>query len=98
MKKQRRWPDEVRIPDHSPSGNYGKRFGHQGKPEHAGLSGGAQGDEDGNQRSGADHFQGESAFRTHRDLSGKGTAAWEICRVPSGLEESLRAIAVRRKD
>ena len=42
MKKRRRSPDEIRISDHSPAGDYGKRPGHQGKPEHAGLPGGAE--------------------------------------------------------
>jgi len=38
---------EIRIPDYSTSGHHRKRFGDQGKPEHAGLPGCAGGDEDG---------------------------------------------------
>ena len=34
---------------------------HQGKPEHAGLPGCAEGDQDRDQASGADDFQGEGA-------------------------------------
>src|SRR5260370_20090321 len=96
MKKRRRWPDEIRIPDHSASGDHRKRFGHQGEPEHAGLSGGAQSDQDGDQGSGAKHFQGESALRAHGDVSGKRTAAREVCRLPSRQAEGLRKAAKRR--
>jgi len=53
MKKRRRWlgPNhyEIRIPDYSTSGHHRKRFGDQGKPEHAGLPGCAGGDEDGSE-------------------------------------------------
>src|SRR5437879_2475343 len=98
MKKPRRWPDEIRIPDHSASCDHRKRFGHQGEPEHAGLSGGAQGDEDRDQGSCAKHFQGESAFGAHGDVSGKRTAARKVCRLPSRLEEGLRKAAQRRED
>src|SRR5271166_3226371 len=98
MKKRRRWPDEIRIPDHSPSRDYREGPGHQGKPEHAGLPGGAQGDQDGNQAGGADDFQGESAFRTHGDVSGERAAARQVRGLPSGLEEGVRAVAGRGED
>ena len=48
MKKRRRWPDEVRIPDSSASGHHRKGSRHQGKPEHFGLPGSDGGDQDGN--------------------------------------------------
>lgn len=47
---------EIRIPDYSASGDYGKRIGDQGAPEHAGVPGCAQGYEDGNQASRANDF------------------------------------------
>src|SRR5690349_20953048 len=98
MKKRRRWPDEIRIPDHSPAGDYRKRFGHQGKSEHAGFSGGDEGDQDGNQGSRADDFQGEGAFGAYGDVSGERAAAREVRGLPSGLEEGVRAVALRRED
>src|SRR5580692_13060100 len=98
MKKRRRWPDEIRIPDSSASGDYRERSCHQGKPEHAGFSSGDGGDQDGNQGSGAGDFQSESAFRSDRHLSGKRTAAGKVCRLPSRLEEGVRAAEGWRED
>src|SRR5579862_6638346 len=98
MKKRRRWPDEKRIPDHSPSRDYREGPDDQGKSEHSGLPGGSEGDQDGNQGSGADDFQSEGAFRAHGHISGKRAAARKVCRLPSGLEESVRAIAQWRED
>ena len=83
MKKRRRWPDEIRLSDPSPSGDHGKGPGHQGKPEHAGLPGGAEGDQDRDQGSGAVDFQGEGAFGAHRKLSGERAAPRQVCRLPS---------------
>src|SRR5580765_645800 len=96
--KRRRWRNEIRISDYSPSSDYREGPGHQGKPEHAGLPGGTESDQDGNQASGTDDFQGESALRAHRHVCGKRAAAREVCRLPSGLEEGVRAVAVRRED
>src|SRR5579872_1598480 len=102
MKKRRRWrkPNqyEIRISNHSASGDYREGPGYQGKPEHAGLPGGAEGDQDGNQGSSADDFQSESAFSAYGDVSGKRAAARKVRRLPSGLEEGVRAVAVRRED
>src|SRR5271154_6338540 len=98
MKKRRRSPDEIGISDHSPSGDHGKRPGHQGKPEHAGLPGGAGRDQDRDPASGAVNFQGEGVVRAHRNLSGKRAPPGKVCRLPSRLEKSLRAVKVRRKN
>ena len=98
MKKRRRWPDEIRIPDHSPSGDHRKRFGDQGKPEHAGLPGGSGSDEDGSEAGGADDFQSQSAFRPHGDVSGKRAAAREVCRLSTRLEEGVCTAAGGRED
>src|SRR5579864_7898416 len=98
MKKRRRWRNEERIPDHSPSGDYRKGPSHQGKPEHAGIPGGSEGDQDGNQGSGAVDFQSESAFRAHGHVSGKRAASRKVRGLPSGLEEGLCAVALRRED
>src|SRR5271156_1994159 len=100
MKKRRRWHKnhEIRIPDYSPSRDHRKRFGDQGKPEHAGLPGFAAGDQDGSEASGADDFQGEGIVRAHRRISWKRAAAGEVCRLPSGLEKSIRTVAGRRED
>ena len=44
------------------------------------------------------HFQSESVFGAHGHVSGKRTAARKIRGLPSGLEESVRTVAVRRED
>src|SRR5215469_6394573 len=98
MKKRRRWRNEERIPDHSPSGDYRKGSRDQGEPEHAGVPGGSEGDQDGNQGSGADDFQGEGAFGAHRHLSWERAPARKVCGLPRGLEEGVRALAFRRED
>src|SRR5581483_2085522 len=69
-----------------------------GEPEHPGVPGSEQGDQDGNQASGADDFQGESSFHSHCELPRQGTAAGKVCRLPSRLEKSLRAVKGRRED
>src|SRR5580765_5668737 len=98
MKKRRRWRNEERIPDHSPSGDYRKGSRDQGEPEHTCVPGGSKGDQDGNQGSGAVDFQSESTFGAHGHVSRERTAAWEVCWLPSGLEEGLRSVAQRRED
>src|SRR5580765_8628715 len=98
MKKRRRWRNEERIPDHSPSGDYRKRSRDQGEPKHLGVPGGSQGDQNGNQGSGADNFQGESAFRAHGHLSGKRATPRKIRGLSSGLEEGVRALALGREN
>jgi len=52
----------------------------------------------GNQAGGAVDFQGESAFRAHRNVCGKRAAAWEVRGLPSGLEEGVCAAAGGRED
>src|SRR6185437_8844891 len=89
---------EDHISDYSPAGNYREGPGHQGKPEHAGLPGFAQGEQDGDQRSGAGNLQSESELGAHGELSGERAAARKVCRVSSGLEEGVRKIAGRRED
>src|ERR1700693_2709722 len=100
MRKRRRWTKqyEIRRPDYSPSSDYRKGPGHQGKPEHAGISGRTEGHEDGNQAGGAADFQSEGAFRAHRYVCGKRAAAREVRGLPSGLEEGVRAVAGGRED
>src|SRR5215468_6840960 len=98
MKKPRRWRNEIRVSNSSPSGNHGKGTGHQGTREHVGVPGGKGSHEDRNQGGGAIHLQGEGRFRTHGELSGQGAPARTFRRLSSGLEESVRAFEVRRKD
>src|SRR5215471_12360450 len=98
LTKRRRWRNEERIPDHSPSGDYREGSRDQGEPEHAGVPGGSEGDQDGNQGSGADDFQGEGAFGAHGHLSGERAAEGKVCRLSSGLEEGVRAVAFGRED
>jgi hypothetical protein len=43
-------------------------------------------------------FQSKGGFGAHGELSGKRTAARQVHRLPSGLEESVRALEERRKD
>ena len=43
-------------------------------------------------------FKVKVAFGAHRELSGQRAAAGKVCRLSSGLEESVCAVEVRRKD
>src|ERR1035438_2412452 len=95
---RRRWPDEIRLSDYSEAGDHGKRSWDQRDPEHAGISGGTEGDEDRNQGSGAGDLQSKSRFGAYRELSGKRTAAGQVYRLPSGLEEGIRALEEWRED
>src|SRR5207253_8671339 len=98
MKKRQRWPDEICVSDYSPAGDYGKRFSDQGKPEHAGIPGGFEGDQNRDQGSRAERVQGKSGFGPDCELPRQRTAAREIRRIPPGLEESIRAAEIRRED
>src|SRR5579862_218015 len=97
-KKRRRWPDEIGISDSAASGHHREGPCDQGKPEHAGVPGGPEGNEDGDQGSSADDFQGESALGSYSYLSGQRAPARKVCRLPSGLEKGVRSFEVRRKD
>src|SRR5437773_12576155 len=98
MKKRQRWPDEICVSDYSPTGDYGKRFSDQGKPEHAGIPGGFEGDQNRDQGSRAERVKGESRFGGDGKRSGQGTTAREIRRIPGGLEEGIWAVEIRRED
>src|ERR1700678_3514453 len=100
MKKRRRWHKnhEIRIPDYSPSRDHRERSGDQGKPEHAGLPGLAKSHQDRSEAGGAIDFQSKSSLRAHRDVPRKRAAPRQICRLPSGLEKSLRTASRRRKN
>src|SRR5207237_3448209 len=89
---------EIRVPDHSPSSDHRKGAGDQRKPEHAGVSSRETSDQDGDQRSGAKHFQSESIFGTYRELPGKRKTPRTLRRLSSGLEKSICAVEGRRKD
>src|SRR5437870_12558651 len=98
MKKRQRWPDEICVSDYSPTGDYGKRFSDQGKPEHAGISGGFEGDKNRDQGSRAERVQGKSGLSQDCELPRQRTAAREIRRITPGLEESKGASQNRRAD
>src|SRR5437763_16353029 len=98
MKKRQRWPDEICVSDYSPAGEYGKRFSDQGKPEHAGIPGGFEGDQNRDQGSRAERAQGESRIGADGKLSRQGTTARKSRQPPGGLEESIGAVEIRRKD
>src|SRR5208282_3139508 len=93
-----RWPDEIRVSDYSEAGDHRKGPGDQRDPEHTGLPSGAEGDQDRDQGSGAGDLQGEGRVGAHRKLSGERTAARQVYGLPSGLEESIRALEDWRKD
>src|SRR4029077_17967224 len=97
MKKRRRWRNEIGIPDSSPSRDYGKGPGHQGKREHARVPGGEAGDQDGDQGSRAVDLQSEGGLGAHRELSGKRAAPRTFRRLSPGLEEGVRAVEGRRE-
>src|ERR1700688_3701745 len=98
MRKRRREPDEIRIPDSSTSCDHGKRFGDQREPEHPGFPGGAESDKDRDQRSSTGNFQSKSSFGAHSKLPRQRTPPRKIRRLPSGLEERVREITRRRKN
>src|SRR3989449_10389109 len=98
MKKRQRWPDEICVSDYSPTGDYGKRFSHQGKPEHAGVPGGFEGDQNRDQGSRAERGQSESRFGADGKISGQGKTAREIRWITAGMEEGGSAAENRRED
>src|ERR1700758_2901030 len=98
VRVRRRWRNEIRISDHPPPGDHRKRPGDQGKAEHTGIPGRAEGYEDRDQGSCAGDLQSESGFGADGELSGQGTSAGQVCRLPSGLEEGIRSAAFRRED
>src|SRR5436309_13328961 len=98
MKKRQRWPDEICVSDYSPSGDHGVRFSHQGKPEHAGVPGGFEGDQNRDQRSREERVQSETRFGADGKLPGQGTAAWGIRWILAGVEEGTGSAEIRRED
>src|SRR5579864_785355 len=98
MKKRRRWRNEIGLRNSSPSGDYREGPGHQGEREHTRVPGGKAGDQDRNQGGGAVDFQSESRLGAHRELSGERAASRTFRGIPSGLEESVRAVEDRRED
>src|SRR4029077_3101291 len=98
MKKRRRGRDGVGLSHSSASGHHREGAGHQGKPEHAGLPGGAGGDENRDQGSPGKDFQGEGPVRAYRQLSGQGTPPGTVRGISSGLEKGICAVEGWRED
>src|ERR1035437_3862065 len=88
----RRWRNEIGLSGPAPPGHY--RKGSRGKRNRIdpGFRSFPQGDQNGDQAGGAEHFQGESGFGADRQFCRQRASAWQVYGLSSRLEESLRAV------
>src|SRR5271165_7419390 len=94
----RRWRNEVGVSDYSPPGHHRKGSGRKGNRSDAGLRSRGQGQQDGDQAGGTEHFQGESGLGAHCQLRRQGAPSRQICWISPRLEEGVCAAEGGRED